>query len=757
MGLPWTPNLHDVELWLNGTYRGVYQLGEGIEVDADRVDIDTSDDPSLGGYLLEADSWDDDKPSFKTNHGLQVFLNEPEIDDPEAASTYAAGVGTWVQEFEDALYSGHFDDPETGYRHYVDVPSFVNWYLVNELTKNVDSGFNNSCWMYRDVDGLLTMGPVWDFDVSAGNRQPPELRSPTGWFLRHPSAWSQFKGPEGHWLVRMFEDPWFVAQVQARWQEVRLSLLTLPAYAEAQATDIAGAARRNFAPVEEGGAGMPIGPTFIDNDGVFQASWAESEQYVATWMAERIAWMDEQYAGSGHSVSDEYATTPRRSRATTSRAVLRSGVSPAASATCPARSSSCFIQRTKSPAARSVAPSTESRSSPSAQRYAAQAKPRSGSRRKSSRCSLSSASSSAQSRTISAIDSLTSPPGIRGERASSGRRASKTRTDSAAAELGRRQVVPEAVPQRLGGEQVDVGVDPHQVPAALGDVVAVEVLQRGQHLADPVELPGHGVRALLDATAQRLRVAVELEPPLAPAGVVLAVRALVAGVRLQLRPEPVDLVVGGGPRRAGRALVAVPGGRRRGQVVRPGPQRGREVAAHLRVAAVEVPRHLQPGQRGDRLREVDHRQPSGLPLRGHDVRARLLAREPGVDDHREPRELAGGHLDHVAGLEPGQRRQRLLPPVGPARPGGLLLQVGDPAAERGVLHEVAEVAGRGLAVALERVLALAQLPGQPDHGLVGLELRERLLQQLAGRSSRPNWCTRLTAMLYDGRNDDRSG
>ncbi len=297
-------------------------------------------------------------------------------------------------------------------------------------------------------------------------------------------------------------------------------------------------------------------------------------------------------------------------------------------------------------------------------------------------------------------------------------------------ELGRGQLVPQPVPQRLGGQQVDVGVDPHQVPAALGDGVAVEVLQRDEHLADPVELPGHGVRALLDPATQRLRVAVELEPALAPAGVVLTVGALVAGVRLELGPEPVDLLVGDRPGRSRAPLAVVAGGRRRGQVVRPRPQCGRQVTPHLRVAAVEVARHLQPRHRGHRRREVDRRQPSGLPLRGHDVGSRLVPGEAGVDDDREPGELPGRYVDHVARLEPGQRVEHLLAPVGPARPRGLLLQVGDPAPERGVLHEVAEVAGRGLAVAVERVLALAQLPGQPDHGLVGLELREGLLQQV---------------------------
>jgi hypothetical protein len=80
-----------------------------------------------------------------------------------------------------------------------------------------------------------------------------------------------------------------VAQVEERWQDVRSSLVTLPAYVDAQATTIAAAAERNFAPRAEGGAEMPIGSTILDQDGVFQASWAKSEQYVETWLAARIA------------------------------------------------------------------------------------------------------------------------------------------------------------------------------------------------------------------------------------------------------------------------------------------------------------------------------------------------------------------------------------------------------------------------------------------------------------------------------------
>ena len=164
-------------------------------------------------------------------------------------------------------------------------------------------------------------------------------------------------------------------------------------------------------------------------------------------------------------------------------------------------------------------------------------------------------------------------------------------------------------------------------------------------------------------------------------------------------------------------------------------------------------------ERRDRRREVDQRQPARLPVGGHDVGPRAVAATvPGSITTAQPGELAGRYLDHVARLEPRQRVERPRRAGRPAGPGAAPFSASE-IRRRSAAYSMKsprwQVAAS--AVALERVLALAQLPGQPDHRLVGLELRERLLQQLARASSRPNWCTRLTAMLYDGRNDDRSG
>jgi hypothetical protein len=285
--LAWTPRMTPVELRLNGTFQGLYQWGEGIEVESQRVNIDNDN----GDYLLEGDTWPDpDTPAFHTTRGLQLFVKEPEEIEEEGVGTVQAQ----VQAFEDALYSADFADPAIGYRPHVDVRSFIDWYLANEIMKTLEAPYLNSCWMYR-AGGVLRMGPVWDFDQSSGNRSEWNGDDPTGWYLRTRGPASQITGAEGHWLVRMFKDPWFEAQVIARWAEVRATVMTLPEYVGAEAAEIAGAAARNYAPEAKGGAGMPIDATFLEGPThLFQGSWGAERSYLRNWLTGRLAWMDEQ-------------------------------------------------------------------------------------------------------------------------------------------------------------------------------------------------------------------------------------------------------------------------------------------------------------------------------------------------------------------------------------------------------------------------------------------------------------------------------
>ena len=141
-----------------------------------------------------------------------------------------------------------------------------------------------------------------------------------------------------------------------------------------------------------------------------------------------------------------------------------------------------------------------------------------------------------------------------------------------------------------------------------------QVAEGCQHLADPVELAGHRVGALLDPPLERASIAVQLEPALGPAGVVLAVRAGMAGVVPEPPSQSVDLILLRRPARRGRPRRLR--GRRRREPVRDVAQGRGQVAPHLRVAGVELPRQPDPRHRRHRGREVDQAQPTGLPLGG---------------------------------------------------------------------------------------------------------------------------------------------
>ncbi|WP_313409488.1 CotH kinase family protein, partial [Aeromicrobium sp.] len=293
LGAPWVPRMQQVDLYLNGTYKGLYQWGEGIETEADRVALED------GGVLLEADSYDDTDPHFTTARDLRVFVKSSQEEDVVTRTSDR------VRLIEDVLYSDHYADPVHGYRACLDVDSFVDAYLVAELTKNIDAAFNNSVWMVLGADGRLAMGPAWDFDQGMGNRHNCEISEPQGWFVARDWAAeqpvtprcfpTQMRGPQGHWYQRLLTDPWFALRVRTRWVEVRDSLATLPEYVQAGSAAIRDSAERTFAPAP-GGAGNPVTGTILEPAGhhVFHGSWAAESTALTDWLRARIAWLDAQ-------------------------------------------------------------------------------------------------------------------------------------------------------------------------------------------------------------------------------------------------------------------------------------------------------------------------------------------------------------------------------------------------------------------------------------------------------------------------------
>ncbi|POY34768.1 hypothetical protein C3K47_18720 [Solitalea longa] len=197
-GLEWTPKAQYVEVYLNNTYQGSYQLCEAIKVAPSRVNVTDN------GYLLEIDQLDrlDPGDAYFYTSTLLVNIKEPVVQVDDERYTY---IKNYVNEMERVLFSADFANPQTGYAKYIDVPSFIDWYLINEIAKNQDANFFSSCYMNMVPNGKLKMGPIWDFDIGFGNVNYDNNHEVEGFWVQRAS-----------WMNRLFQDPAFVKQVKQR-------------------------------------------------------------------------------------------------------------------------------------------------------------------------------------------------------------------------------------------------------------------------------------------------------------------------------------------------------------------------------------------------------------------------------------------------------------------------------------------------------------------------------------------------------------
>ena len=201
--LDWTPHYRFVDLMLNGQYKGIYQLGEKVKISKKRVNV--GDD----GVLMEIDFRcldEDDRREFYVPHiSTPINIKDPDVEYDDEIYTYAK---EFVTAADAALFSENYLDSEEGWQKYMDMDSFVDWYIINELAKNGDAIFVTSCYMNLKRGGKLKMGPIWDFDRGFGNSSDPSsaLNNPEGFFIKGSVSWYN----------RLFSDPAFVARVRER-------------------------------------------------------------------------------------------------------------------------------------------------------------------------------------------------------------------------------------------------------------------------------------------------------------------------------------------------------------------------------------------------------------------------------------------------------------------------------------------------------------------------------------------------------------
>ncbi len=232
-----------VELRVNRRYRGVYVLIE----------------PPSGDGLLELtepDKVDAGDDSFPSASGLTVVHADGD-DEKEARALFEA-----------------FEAAGPNWRRHLDEASAVNYVLHAELFKNQDTFLSST--FFEPEDGKLHLGPVWDFDLSAGNTILPAMSASDGWLLAGRPV-----------VSRLLADPAFQAALRARWRQLRANgiLEALLASADRNARELRGPARRNFARWD-----VLDRPLFVNQP--VHGSHTAAVTAMKDWFTRRTAWLD---------------------------------------------------------------------------------------------------------------------------------------------------------------------------------------------------------------------------------------------------------------------------------------------------------------------------------------------------------------------------------------------------------------------------------------------------------------------------------
>jgi hypothetical protein len=303
----YAPRTRYCELVLDGAYQGVYFLNEKIKRDKHRVDISSlesheiSGDDLTGGYIIKLDKVDGSSgPGFVSQYPPSANLPTKKItfqyDYPkwdEIVTPQKNYISNYIFQFEQALASENYADPDQGYARYIDVDSFIDFFIMNELTKNVD-GYRLSSFFYKQKDsqgGKLFAGPIWDFNLGFGNANYCTSGAPSGF------VYSEFNKvcANDTWLIpfwwdKFFRDRNFRSKVADRWAALRADKFSTPkihAYIDSVANVLdQESQQRNFQT-------WPVLNTYVWPNYYVGTTFHGEVNWLKGWVADRANWLDE--------------------------------------------------------------------------------------------------------------------------------------------------------------------------------------------------------------------------------------------------------------------------------------------------------------------------------------------------------------------------------------------------------------------------------------------------------------------------------
>ena len=308
----YTSRTEFVELTINYEYKGLYIFMEKLKRDKNRIDIskleenDTDENTISGGYIIKIDKSDMEDGSYTDYNSFQskydVFgkldgdkkinfnYEYPKPDEIHAKQkTY---IKNYFEEFENSLAGNNFKDPNEGYRKYINENSFIDFFILNELSNNVD-GYRLSTYLYKDRGEKMNIGPIWDFNLSFGNADYCGGDRYDLWCYKFNERCLGDLWNVPFWWDRILEDEKFIVNLKNRWNDLRgnilseenlMNIIDIKYSLLNNETDVI---KKNFEKWKI--FGVYIWPnSFVGNN------YYEEIDFLKNWIKNRISWLDEE-------------------------------------------------------------------------------------------------------------------------------------------------------------------------------------------------------------------------------------------------------------------------------------------------------------------------------------------------------------------------------------------------------------------------------------------------------------------------------
>lgn len=287
--MSWAPSAKTVNLFIDGVYQGLYSAVESVKIAENRVNIpdisdfvpiqETTQDMTVFdkyGFILEVNERQDEDFNFISEKKVPFSLKEPDGSDltPEICEK----IKEKTNQIEAEVYAGNFSN--------IDLNSFADWWILEELAKNTDSQFYSSCYMYFDPnpsDKKFHMGPVWDFDLGFGNN---------GVDVKTEGFQADEAQNGANWILELRKSEEFMNIVKERWKECKPLIESyFSGEYEENLSNIKKDVDFNFIrwPI----LGKPVWKAPIDCES--RTTYDSEVEYFKTWKNNRIQWLSSKF------------------------------------------------------------------------------------------------------------------------------------------------------------------------------------------------------------------------------------------------------------------------------------------------------------------------------------------------------------------------------------------------------------------------------------------------------------------------------